>query len=367
MLTVSKDKNMDNGSKKERTVFSRIVKYLIIGISSVIVLLLVFAFWIYLALFSGPGSMEINDYHPFRSEKAKAEYLDFEDNMTKMWPIVSEEKIVETSFGKTFIRISGPINAPPLVLLPGGGTNSIIWHANIKALSDNYRTYALDNIYDYGRSVYTREMKNGADCANWLNELFDALQLGNDIRIMGYSYGGWVTSQYALYHPERLSHIVLIAPVFTVIPLSTDYIFRMLASIIPVRHFKSEIMYWCWSDLAKTGDIGKQLIENRIDHYETALKTFKFKQPVNPTVLTDSEFRKIEVPTLFVVGDHETIYSADSAVSRINKLNPKIKTEIISGTGHDVMFTHTDILNQMLLDFFITNEDDKIYLNKDLR
>jgi pimeloyl-ACP methyl ester carboxylesterase len=271
--------------------------------------------------------------------------------MLKKWPVVSEERLVQTSFGKTFMRISGPTDAPPLVLLPGGGCNSFIWNANIRAFSQNYRTYALDNIYDYGRSIYARELVSGNDYSNWLNELFDTLQLGGGIRIMGYSYGGWVTSQYLLHHPERLTRVVLIAPAYTVLPLSDAYILQMVMTLIPLRYFKSRIMYQVWADLAQMGEHGREIVEDRIDYYQLSLKCFKFKQPVNPTVLSDSEIEQLKIPTLFLVGEHENMYNVHDAIDRLNRLNSNIKTELISRTGHDLMFTHTEIVNQKILDF----------------
>jgi len=349
-MNTVKDENIGK-SVKQHTLGSRIFKYALIGTGIFSLVFISFIVWIYFALFYGPGPMEMNDVHPFRSAIAKAQYFALEDRMVKNWPVLSEERLVQTSFGKTFMRISGPIDAPPLVLLPGGGSNSLIWNANIQALSQSYRTYALDNIYDYGKSVYAREMKSGKDFADWLNELFDTLRLGDNIRIMGYSYGGWVTSQYALYHPERLNHVVLVAPAVTVLPLPNTYILRMVTTLIPIRYFKAKIMYWVWSDLAQKGDSGKQLVEGRIDYYQMALKCFKFKQPVNPTVLTDSDFRKFEVPMLFLVGEHETAYNAIEAISRLNSVNPKIHTELIPDTGHDLMFTHTEKVNQKILNF----------------
>ena len=314
-------------------------------------MLVVIAEWIYFSVFFGPSPQDYSGSHPFKSAKAKTQYCAFEDAMAKKWPVLSEERFVQTSYGKTFMRVSGPVGAPPLVLLPGGATNSIIWNANIQALSQNYRAYALDNIYDYGRSVYTREMKTGSDFAGWLNELFDTLRLGNTIRIMGYSYGGWVASQYALYHPERLNHVVLIAPVCTVLPLPNNYIVQMITTLIPLRYFKSKIMYWVWTDLAQRGSSGKQLVEDRINYYQMALKCFKFKQTPTPTVLTDAEFQRLQMPVLFLVGEHETVYDAKSAIDRLSRVNPKIKTELISGTGHDLMFTHTEVVNQKVLEF----------------
>ena len=226
-MTINSDINKAiSKSLKRRSIFSRILKYLLIFLGSMTLLILSLGFWIYISLIAGPGSFEINDYHPFKSAKAKTDYLAFEEKMAETWPVISEDKIVQTSFGKTFMRISGPDDAPPLILVPGGGSNSYIWHANIKALSEEYRAYALDNIYDWGRSVYTRKIENGKDYADWLDELFDTLHFDDKIRIIGYSYGGWVTSQYAVYHPERLNHVVLIAPAWTILDVQDEWLLR---------------------------------------------------------------------------------------------------------------------------------------------
>lgn len=343
---------MDNKHSSKHSFWGyRIFKYLLLSIVILFIWLIAFIGWIYFAQFSGPSPMEINSFHPFRSEKAKAQYLAFEEKMAKRWPIKSEERLVHTSFGKTFVRISGPISAPPLVLIPGGGTNSLIWHTNIRALSQYYRTYALDNIYDYGRSVYLRELKSGRDFSNWLNELFGTLKLGNSIRIVGYSYGGWVTSQYALHYPKRLNHVVVIAPIYFISPLPDEYIQKMIFTLIPIRYFKSKIMYWAWSDLAQMGEYGRQLVEERIDYYQLALQSFKFKQPVNPIILTDEELKSLKMPVLFLAGNHESAFKAEEAIDRLNKINPKIKIVLISNTGHDLMFTHTEIVNKQILNF----------------
>ncbi len=100
--------------------------------------------------------MKTPAYHPFRSAEAKAKYLALYDEAAKDWPIPSEGRMVDTSYGQTFVRISGPVDAPPLVLLPGAGCCSLMWRLNIEALSQRHRTYAVDtliNIGCVGRSV----------------------------------------------------------------------------------------------------------------------------------------------------------------------------------------------------------------------
>ena len=86
-------------------------------------------------------------HHPFKSEKAKARYLTFYDTEAKKWPVDSEIRTVDTSYGQTFLRIDGPAGGQPIVLLPGLSASSLMWRPNIEALSEHYRTYALDNIY----------------------------------------------------------------------------------------------------------------------------------------------------------------------------------------------------------------------------
>ena len=65
--------------------------------------------------------MKYSPCHPFKSEEAKSEYFNFLEKKEKRWPVDSENHMVKISFGETFVRVSGPVNAPPFVLLPGAG------------------------------------------------------------------------------------------------------------------------------------------------------------------------------------------------------------------------------------------------------
>ena len=82
-----------------------------------------------------------------------------------------------------------------------------------------------------------------------------------------------------------------------------------------------------------------------------ALKCFKFKMPVHPTVLSDDELRSIKVPTLFLVGENEKIYSARKAVGRLNAVAPQIKTEIIPDAGHDLTILQAELVNEKVIEF----------------
>ena len=298
--------------------------------------------------------METSPYHPFRSAKSKDKYLRLYDMRAKRWPVPSETRMVDTSYGRTFIRISGPADVPPLVLLHGGSGNSLQWIPNIKALSEFFRTYAVDNIYDYGRSIYARPIKNPDDFIYWLDELFSALELGDHINFMGLSYGGWLASLYALHFPARLNKIVLLAPAFTVLPVRLEWIIRAIAGSLPHRSFARRFMVWLADDLVHKDEAGRITAQEMADDAYMAMRCFKPKRMVYPTVLTDNELQNIKVPTLYIVGENEKLYSARKAIQRLNKVAPHIKAEIIPNAGHDLTIVQAEMVNKKILEFLKT-------------
>lgn len=328
-----------------------VLRLILLSCSSILILVIASIIGLYILIFSGPGAMEISEFHPFRSEEAQERYLALYDERAGNWPVPSETKLVETSSGFTFIRISGPENAPPLVLLHGAGGNSLQWIPNIEALSQNYRVYAIDNIYDHGRSIYMREMDSPDDFVFWLDEVFTNLELGNDIRLVGLSYGGWLTSQYALYFPERLEKIVMLAPAATVLPISTEWIERALLSFLPHRYFSRSFLYWLLEDFVNQDEASRKFADEWVEEAYIAMRSFKLKSMVNPTVLNDADLRRIKVPALFMVGENEKIYSAQQAVERLNSVAPNVETAIILNAGHDLTIMQADVVNERILDF----------------
>lgn len=293
--------------------------------------------------------MEIKKYHPFRSEQAKEEYLNYYDERAKGWPIPSETKMVETFFGQTFVRMSGPTDAPPLVLLPGSVFNSLMWIPNIEALSREYRTCAVDNIYDCGRSIYTRALTSPQDFVQWLDELFTALEFGNNIRLMGLSYGSWLTHQYALQFPQRLSKIVLLAHP-AIVQANPAFIFRFLLAFLSPSRLAS-FVYWLLQDTAQKDETSRSLLEGIMGDMQLTVKCFKPKATLVPKLMKDRELRTLQIPALFVMGENERTFSHQKAIQRLNTIAPHLKTEIIPDAGHDLNLAQPELVNRTALAF----------------
>ncbi|MCK4941983.1 MAG: alpha/beta hydrolase [Candidatus Aminicenantes bacterium] len=293
---------------------------------------------------------DIEPPHPFRSEIARSVFLNHYDKQSEQWPVESETRVVKSSYGKTFVWISGPEEAPPLVLLHGGPSNSLQWIYNIQALSRNYRTYAIDIIIGTGRSINTRAIEKTSELVSWLDETLTGLGLENDINMMGLSYGGWITSQYVLARQNRLNKVILIAPAGTVSPLSMKWIKYAILTIIPHRHFMKNFLYWVLPDFYRKD---RTELDRHIDDSYLAMRCFKPAKLLNPTVITEAEWKQLRTPLLFLIGENERIYSrkATEVVKYLNTVAPRISTKIIPRAGHDLVFVQAERVNRLVLEF----------------
>lgn len=285
--------------------------------------------------------MTLAAHHPFRSPEAKQEYLAFYDHLAERWPIRAETTIVDTTFGETFIRIQGPIDAPPLLLLPGDTETSLSWLPVIEALSLNLRTYAIDHVYDNGRSTYVKEMSRPTDFVDWLDEVSSELSLCRP-NLAGYSYGGWQAALYALAHPNRVGKLVLLAPSATVLSPGPTLLARaLLYHFLPYRFIAKNYFYWYGPDAVRR-DRTRSRIDEMVDEDLLARRCFRRRKFVPPTRLTDANLRELNVPALFLVGENDRTYSAQSAIRRLRRVAPEVEARIAPNTDHYILLVNPD-------------------------
>jgi len=289
-------------------------------------------------------------WHPFKSEKCRQKYLEYYNAREKEWPVPFESKMVTTDCGKTYVRICGPVDGPPLVLMPGVGSSSLDWMPFVAPLSAQYRVYLIDKINDIGLSVNSRPIKTADDIVGWLDELFTALSLKNNINIMGSSYGGWFASQYALKHPDRVGKIVLMSPAGTVRAPKTELFIRALLGLVN-RRFALDFSIWLAGDWALDRDKDKlRIMEKDILETRMQWRCFKSHPMVSPTVLSDDELQSLHMPVLFLDGEKNHVTSVPKAVARLKKVVPHYAITIIPGAGHTFR-GHEDEVTSSVLTF----------------
>lgn len=100
--------------------------------------------------------MSNSTIYPYVSAEAKDEYLTMcEKRGARLWPNLEngEERFINTPYGQTFLRIGGPLDAPPLLCVPGDEETSLAFAYIAEPLSKEFRVFSLDRIGDVGRSI----------------------------------------------------------------------------------------------------------------------------------------------------------------------------------------------------------------------
>lgn len=291
-------------------------------------------------------------FHPFQSQEKKEAFLSYYKMHASAWPVDSKTRLVASTYGATYVRVSGPVDGPPIVLLHGDAENGLSWIPQIETLSKKNRVYVIDNIYDNGMSIFTKPLKNKDDFVQWLDELFYAMGLEEGINLIGFSYGGWLASIYALAQYKRLNKLVLISPASTVLPPRPIYLVNaIMTHFMPTRFLIKRQVKWERSGLLHEGAYGQRIIDQIVHELILSGNCFKRRGFVTPTVLSDEEWRTIQLPILFLVGEKEVIYSASKAVMRLRKLLPEVHTVIAPGASHDITYSQSKLVNKEISSF----------------
>jgi hypothetical protein len=113
--------------------------------------------------------------HPsgFKTPEGEATYLAAYDAALRLWPVAYEEMNIPTRFGLTHVVVSGPKDAPALVLLHGYMATLIMWLPNIQDFSKDYRVYAIDVMGQPSKSIPGEPIRQEADYVAWLTAIVE--------------------------------------------------------------------------------------------------------------------------------------------------------------------------------------------------
>jgi pimeloyl-ACP methyl ester carboxylesterase len=260
------------------------------------------------------------------------------------WPVPTQECYIETRFGPTHMLISGPADAPPLVLLPGLSVTALMWLPNIAAFSRHFRCIAVDLIGDYGRSTLSnprRAIRTGRGYTNWLLDLLDGLGI-DQTHLLAASNGGYAALNLAADAPQRVARLALLAP--SGINLTAreilPRIFRYL--LFPTETNRNQLIDWF---------IGNDPAVREAFYQQMWWGLQGLPKVAIPILFPAAKLKRITAPTLLLLGEHDPAIPAHVAQRRVEKYVPQTKTIVIPGVSHVINYQAAEVVEQAVLEF----------------
>jgi len=113
-----------------------------------------------------------------------------------------------TSRNGSVYELSGPVEAPVIVLVHGLGLNRHVWDKYSSRLSPRYRVLNYD-LYGHGESAPPPGTPSLTMFSEQLLGLLDELAI-DQCSIIGFSLGGMINRRFAMDHPDRLHAMAIL-------------------------------------------------------------------------------------------------------------------------------------------------------------
>jgi pimeloyl-ACP methyl ester carboxylesterase len=228
-------------------------------------------------------------------------------------------------------------DGPPIVLLPGAGTWTVMWLPVIAELTGR-RVIAIDTIGQPGRSVQREPVPDVAALVAWLDESLAALALSK-VTLVGASYGGWAAYQYALASQARLEHLVLVEPVMTKIrPYFWAHGFMAVFAMATPRPVRVPWLRRLHMGMAADGD--PRIVEMArlgFTRYRGGVPKFR--------PLTDEELAAAAtVPVRVLLAGESELHHTAKLAARLHAVAPRLEVEVVPGTGHALPVERPDLV-----------------------
>jgi non-heme chloroperoxidase len=249
----------------------------------------------------------------------------------------------------------------PVVLIHGYPLSSASWEKQIpQLLHAGHRVIAYDR-RGFGKSSQPTTGYNYDTFAEDLHKLIADLRL-KDAVLVGFSMGGGEVARYiGRYGSKEISKAVIIGGIPPYLLKTGDNPEGVDGSVFEgIQKAVAADRYAFFTEFFKNFyntdvHLGKRVSEQAVQaSWNTAaIASGTASYACVPTWHEDfrQDVAKIDVPTLVIHGDSDRIVPFASAGARTAKLVPGAELVVIKDGPHNVAWTHTDEVNNALLNF----------------
>ncbi|HET8661664.1 MAG TPA: alpha/beta hydrolase [Micromonosporaceae bacterium] len=240
-------------------------------------------------------------------------------------------------------------SGPPVVLTHDGLLHSESWDAQLGAFAAaGYRVARWDR-RGYGRSPRpTAPFSSVEDLAAVVRSVSDT-----PATLVGCSYGGFLSVQCTLDHPELVAALVLVGPVVSGLPFSEHFDTRggrgIPAFDAPVTE---QIAYWSGTDpwfVAPANTAARQRLHELLsaNPHNLRLPLELERRPQLPAL---PRLGEVAVPTLVVAGEHD-IPDVHAHCGAIQAAVSGARRVVLPGSGHLPQLEVPEAFNRVVLGF----------------
>jgi len=264
----------------------------------------------------------------YKKEEGKAEILRLYDEKLAELKLPVNTKLIDTSFGKTNILITGDISKPPIIVIHGSNGCAPIAIETYIDLKDDFCIYAVDVLAQPNKSAETRlSMKNNS-YGEWINEVIDALQI-KDVTLAGFSFGGLIILKTLITNESKIKEVFLSAPAYIVNGNPLKAIFKFF---IPMKLFmKTKKTKYLERFLAVTFTAKDKFAFNYL-----SVVFLHFKMDFTPIpVIKASDASKIKTPITLIAAENDIVFPGTKMIKRAKKIFPSLKhTLLLKNSKH---------------------------------
>jgi len=255
------------------------------------------------------------------------------------WPVPCEHRRVPTCEGETFIVVSGPPAAPPVVLLHGSGANSAMWLRDVALWARARRVFAVDVIGEPGFSAPSRPPLTSDACARWLDDVMEGLAVTR-ASVVGVSFGGWLALDYAARRPHRVDKVVLISP-GGVGSQRSSFLFKAVPLMLLGDWGRRKAMALALGIVPANPDALDREIGTLA---QLIARHFRFR-PARLPIFGDDTLRRLTMPVMAIVGARDALLDSAATKRRLEQCVPHATIRLLPGVGHLVRDQAREVLD----------------------
>ncbi|MGC7102135.1 alpha/beta fold hydrolase [Amycolatopsis lurida] len=263
----------------------------------------------------------------FKTEAGQRAIMRRYEEILASWPVPAERHQVPTKAGETFVLVSGPEDALPLVLLHGSGSNAAMWAGDVEAWAQRFRVYAVDMIGEPGLSAPSRPPLDSAAYADWLDDVLDHFGL-DSVAIVGASLGGWLALDYATRRSRRVERLALLCP-GGVGRQKYGFLFK-------VALYRPFGQWGMRRSIKAVAGVDPRATPEVAD-YLTLMFTHFLPRRDRLPAFSDEALRELTMPVRVIVGERDAMFDSRDTARRISRTVPHAEVTVLPGVAHSII------------------------------